>query len=387
MFKFIFLSLGPLCWLLALFSIVLPLKASRAVKTFLSSFLFVGAFKFWWFLFFSEKMFQPDFPVWLICVLSIIYDFSLFLGLLSILKLIIEGCILAAKKIIKVFSVKCEDVKDSSRRDFISYSILGLAGVTAIKGVYDAMRLPDVKRTTIELNNLPPFFDGYKIVHLSDIHVSPSARAPRSEGIVKIVNSLDADLIVITGDFIDGRLEDRREDFRPFEKLRAKDGVLGCTGNHEYYSHYEEWRGEFIRCGINMLENRVVNLRRKKGKEEQVLAIGGINDPVSGFSDVSIAFENAEKNAFRILLAHRPINLKHHKANGVKLQLSGHTHGGAILGMDHFVAKANEGHVRGLYQEDGIALYVNAGTGQWAGFPTRLGVMPEVSLLILKSTK
>jgi predicted MPP superfamily phosphohydrolase len=55
--------------------------------------------------------------------------------------------------------------------------------------------------------------------------------------------------------------------------------------------------------------------------------------------------------------------------------------------MDHFVAKANEGHVRGLYQEDGIALYVNAGTGQWAGFPTRLGVMPEVSLLILKSTK
>lgn len=68
----------------------------------------------------------------------------------------------------------------------------------------------------------------------------------------------------------------------------------------------------------------------------------------------------------------------------MRLQLSGHTHGGAVLGIDRLVAQANEGHVRGLYREHGMSLYVNSGTGQWAGFPTRLGVCPEISLLVLR---
>ena len=88
--------------------------------------------------------------------------------------------------------------------------------------------------------------------------------------------------------------------------------------------------------------------------------------------------------AFRILLAHRPTRLAEHAAYGVRLQLSGHTHGGAVRGIDRFVARANEGHVRGVYREHGLTLYVNSGTGQWAGFPTRLGVPPEITILTLR---
>ena len=88
--------------------------------------------------------------------------------------------------------------------------------------------------------------------------------------------------------------------------------------------------------------------------------------------------------AFRILLAHRPTRLAEHAAYHVRLQLSGHTHGGAVRGLDRFVARANEGHVRGVYHEHGLTLYVNSGTGQWAGFPARFGVTPEITLITLR---
>ena len=115
-----------------------------------------------------------------------------------------------------------------------------------------------------------------------------------------------------------------------------------------------------------------------------MLAILGENDPVSRDSDIHIAAGMVPYGAFRILLAHRPTRLAEHAAYRVRLQLSGHTHGGAVIGLDRFVARANEGHVRGIYREHGLTLYVNSGTGQWAGFPTRLGVAPEITLLTLK---
>jgi predicted MPP superfamily phosphohydrolase len=382
MFKIVFLSLGPLCWLLALYSFILRVSMPRWVKLSAASILFIGALKFWWFLIFCEKMFQPDLPVWIIWGLSVLYDFVLILGVVSILSLVCE-CLYFLIRRMKNTDCAEELSQGVSRRSFIKCGIASVSGGTAIRGVYDAMRLPDVKESNLEFDGLPKSFDGYRIVHLSDIHVSHASRRWRSEGIAKKVNALNPDLVVITGDFIDGRVDEILDDFKPLGLMRAKDGVFGCTGNHEYYSFYEDWRKEFFKCGIHMLENQSVVIERNGSK----IVLGGINDPVSGISDASVAFQNTSKDAFRILLAHRPINLKYHASCGVDLQLSGHTHGGAILGMDYFVAKANENHVRGIYREHGLTLYVNSGTGQWAGFPTRLGIMPEISLLTLTAKR
>ena len=246
--------------------------------------------------------------------------------------------------------------------------------------MYDGVRLPDVVEVGLEFPDLPPAFDGYRIAHLSDLHISAAARADRTAGVVRLVNECKPDLIAITGDFVDGTVDRRSVDVAPLADLRAPDGVVGCTGNHEYYSGWAAWRDVFRGYGVRVLENARLLVRRG----DQTLAILGENDPVSHDSDIQIAAGMVPHWAFRILLAHRPTRLAEHAAYGVRLQLSGHTHGGAALGLDRFVARANEGHVRGVYREHGLTLYVNSGTGQWAGFPTRLGVAPEITLTTLR---
>ena len=267
-----------------------------------------------------------------------------------------------------------------SRRRMITGAMACVAAGVSVKGVHDGVRLPDVVEVDLEFPDLPPAFDGYRVAHLSDLHVSAAARADRTTGVVNLVNACTPDLIAITGDFVDGTTDRRSADVAPLADLHAPDGVVGCTGNHEYYSGWSAWRVLLRRYGVRVLENERLLLHRG----DEVLAILGENDPVSHDSDIRLPAATVPERAFRILLAHRPTRLAEHAACGVRLQLSGHTHGGAALGLDRLVARANEGHVRGVYREHDLTLYVNSGTGQWAGFPMRLGVPPEISLLTLK---
>ena len=264
------------------------------------------------------------------------------------------------------------------RRDFVVGCLSAATVPAAVATVRAGIRLPDVRRVELSFPDLPSAFDGYRIVQLSDLHVSAAARAERTEGVVRLANACRPDLLVVTGDIVDGTVRAHREDVEPLGKLAAKDGVLGCNGNHEYYSDPVRWAVEFDRLGIRMLRNEAVEIRRGG----DAIAVIGQNDPVSGDTDISAAASSATQ--FRILLAHRPIRLAEHAALGIRLQLSGHTHGGAVLGIDRLVARANEGHVRGLYREHGMSLYVNAGTGQWAGFPERAGVPTEITEIVLR---
>ena len=275
------------------------------------------------------------------------------------------------------------------RRQFVA----GLAAAgTAGWGVWEGIRVPRIKRTEIEVEGLPRAFDGFRIVHLSDLHCSAAARREHMKGIVAQANTLNADIVCITGDFVDGSVEARREDLEPLKDLKSRLGVFGCAGNHEYYSGYRTWRPVFEELGISMLDNAHHVFVRGEAR----LVLGGIPDETacspqyagdSVTPDVVRTFEGAPEGC-RILMKHRPIHLSEHERHGVRLQLSGHTHGGACRGMDLLVAKmGNEDHLRGLYREERIALYVNPGTGQWAGFPLRLGVPAEVSELILRTPK
>ncbi|MDR2696749.1 MAG: metallophosphoesterase, partial [Deltaproteobacteria bacterium] len=101
--------------------------------------------------------------------------------------------------------------------------------------------------------------------------------------------------------------------------------------------------------------------------------------------DIAGALAGAPEGAVRILLDHRPGNAPENARMGVDLQLSGHTHGGQILGMHQLVARFNQGFVYGWYQVDTMRMYVSSGAGLWNGFPVRLGVPSEIVRCVLRS--
>ena len=384
-FFLFFLTIGPLCAGIAFLTMVRPLRLGRAVWIALGAVLLACSLKFTWFGVFGRHIFLPELPSGVIYALSVVYVFVLVLAVI--------GVVWASGRLVGRFARRARptdmrparraDPTVQTRRRVITGALACVAAGTAAKGVYDGVRLPDVVEVELEFPDLPSAFDGYRIAHLSDLHISAAARADRTAGVVRLVNECKPDLIAITGDFVDGTVDRRSVDVAPLADLRAPDGVVGCTGNHEYYSGWAAWRDVFRGYGVRVLENARMLVRRG----DQTLAILGENDPVSHDSDIQIAAGMVPHWAFRILLAHRPTRLAEHAAYGVRLQLSGHTHGGAALGLDRFVARANEGHVRGIYREHGLTLYVNSGTGQWAGFPTRLGVPPEITLTTLRKAR
>ncbi|KAG0922727.1 hypothetical protein G6F35_017967 [Rhizopus arrhizus] len=136
---------------------------------------------------------------------------------------------------------------------------------------------------------------------------------------------------------------------------------------------------------MQVLENSHLQVRRG----EAALTIAGVTDPVAAryglpLPDLDAALAGADPSAPVILLDHRPRNAREAAARGVTLQLSGHTHGGQIIGMDQLVKRANGGYVSGRYEVDGMTLYVSNGAGLWAGFPARIGVPSEITLLTLR---
>lgn len=262
-----------------------------------------------------------------------------------------------------------------------------VAAAVALWGVWEGVRVPDVRRVEIAVAGLPPAFDGFRIVQLTDLHCSAAARKARTAGIIRKVNALRPDLVCITGDFVDGSPAQRADDLAPLADLRAPFGVFGCAGNHEYYSGYAAWRPVFASLGVVLLDNA----HRVLEKGGARLVLGGVTDPAAWSRgekgpDVARAFAGAPQGVCRLLLQHRPwLPQTAAAATGVALQLSGHTHGGMMRGFDRLVARlGNNGFVRGLYRIGRRALYVNAGTGQWAGFPLRLGVPAEIAEIVLR---
>lgn len=260
-----------------------------------------------------------------------------------------------------------------------------LAWGLALLGIYNGMRSPSVEAVEVVSPKIPVSLDGYRIVQLSDLHVSCAVRAWRTEKVVEIANGLNADLMVVTGDIVDGTPENLRADVEPLKKLSAKDGVYFVTGNHEFYYPWLEWRWYYDEWGMRFLRGETVQIRTD-------LVLGGIDDPSVKINEplnipsARNLFAAATNGEYRVLLQHRP------KANGTNnveldfcdLQLSGHTHGGVAPLLSRLIARFNGGYARGLYRIADGALYVSPGTGQWAGFPVRFFNPPVVSVITLK---
>ncbi|MEF3081021.1 metallophosphoesterase [Luteimonas sp. SMYT11W] len=260
-----------------------------------------------------------------------------------------------------------------------------LALLLSAYGTWRAMVVPQVRQIEVPIAGLPQAFDGYRVLQLTDIHASRLLTGDWVAGVVAASNAQQADLIVITGDLVDGSVTARANDVRPLADLRAPDGVIAITGNHEYYGVYRDWMDAFRAMGMAVLENAHVRVER----DGAALTIAGVTDPVAArygqaLPDIDAAIAGADPQAPIVLLDHRPVEARENAKRGVVLQLSGHTHGGHIVGMDRLVARANGGFVSGLYPVDGMQLYVSNGAGLWPGFATRIGVPSEITVLTLR---
>ncbi len=278
---------------------------------------------------------------------------------------------------------------DQQRRLFFARALniatLGATGSALGIGVAGALRRAEVKRVSIPIKDLPDAFVGYSIAQFSDTHISAIVRREEMQALVKLVNSLGADLIAFTGDLVDGYVEHRRDDVAPIADLEAVDGVYFVTGNHEYYWDLEGWLAEVNRHGLVVLENdhRVI----QRGASRIVIAgvpdisVNGPRFP--GKSDPALAIKNAPKDAVaKILLAHQPRSCFAAEKAGFDFQLCGHTHGGQIFPWTLLIHLFHP-FVRGLGKLNNMHVYVNPGSIYW-GPPLRLASPSEVTLFSLE---
>lgn len=264
-------------------------------------------------------------------------------------------------------------------------AVLGLASLFTLLGYVNARRVARIVRVDVPLAKLPKELEGFTIVQLSDIHVGPTIKREYVQAIVDRVNQLDADLIAITGDVVDGSIEQLRAHTAPLGSLHSRHGSYVVTGNHEYYSGAAAWMREFARIGLHGLHNRHVVIAHRGAR----FVLAGVTDFSAGAfdatqaSDPAAALVGSPPDLPRILLAHQPRSATAAEAAGFDLQLSGHTHGGQFWPWNHFVP-LQQPFTAGLHRLGGLTVYTSRGTGYW-GPPKRFGAPSEITVLRLVS--
>ncbi len=260
---------------------------------------------------------------------------------------------------------------------------VGLVG-TALVLVYGFVNVrlgPVVRRVRVPIAKLPAALDGYTIVQLTDVHFGWTIGAHFGETVVARVRELEPDLVVITGDLVDGHVADLTPHVAPLARLQARDGVFAVTGNHEYYWNVHAWLAHLGTLGIRYLRNERVTIR-------DALELAGTDDITGGGmaeghgEDISRAVAGRDPARPLILLAHHPRTIAGAMAAGVDLQLSGHTHGGQLLPLG-WLARLFEPHVAGLARFGSTWMYISEGTGFW-GPPMRVGTSCEIAEITLK---
>lgn len=357
--------------------VVWPLRCSRATRTGLAVLVFGLALHHRIVARFAGSMASPEIPKAAIAVLG-----TGFIALLltTVFVLLLDAlCVIA-------WALRRRGVLAAVRRPGVRPVAAGLALVLSGYGTWQAMAVPQVRQVEIAIEGLPEAFDGYRLLQITDLHASRLLTGDWVAEVVAAGNAQRPDLILLTGDLVDGSPRARAEDVRPLAALQAPDGVVAVTGNHEYYAQYLEWMPALRALGMQVLENGHLAIRRG----DSVLTLAGVTDPVAAryglpMPDLAAALAGADPAAPVILLEHRPRDARARSQAGVALQLSGHTHGGHIVGMDRLVKRANGGFVSGLYDVDGMTLYVGNGAGLWPGFATRIGARSEIALITLRA--
>jgi hypothetical protein len=310
-----------------------------------------------------------------------------------------------------------ERLADPSRRYFFRAASV-LAGAAPFAGAvygFATERLNyRVRRIEIPIANLPPALDGMKIAQISDIHMSAFMNHAAVRRAVDMTNDLGSDLTVVTGDLITTSQDPIADCVEEISRLHAPLGVWGCNGNHEIYADAEQLAGElYAQHGMKLLrqENAVLDFR---GAKFNLIGVDYQRERnLNGHRTQTLS--NAEplirRDIPNILLSHNPNSFNRAAELGIELSLAGHTHGGQIQVeiLDHRLTPARfiSDYIAGLFERplfkpshelfvqaepdapagtpspNASRLYVNRGLGT-VGAPVRLGVPPEISLIVLR---
>lgn len=362
-------------WLYLLWRFVWPLSAGFGFRLLLSLVLLLAAEYHWVSGRYFGTLASPELPQWILVVLAWAFGVVLLLFLLGLVRDVAGVLVFLVAR-----GPGRAILSGETLRNFVGILALVLAAV----GVWQAIRVPPVKTVNVTLDGLPAAFEGYRIVQLTDLHISRLLPEHWLEAVVARSDALKPDLIVLTGDLADGTPQQRADDVLPLKDLRAPDGVLAIPGNHEYYSDYRDWMTAYRALGLHMLENQHVIIHHGGAS----LAVAGLTDrQARSFGlpppNLQAALDGIPAGMPVILLDHRPGAAPRNAKAGVMLQLSGHTHGGQIRGPDLLVKRANNGFLSGLYQVGPMTLYVSNGTGLWNGLAIRLGRPSEITQIVL----
>jgi hypothetical protein len=258
-------------------------------------------------------------------------------------------------------------------------------------GYWNARRTAAVVSVDVPVSNLPEALVGFRIAQISDIHVGPTIKEAYLQRIVHRVNRLQADVVAITGDLVDGPVQQLASLVEPLRGLHSTYGSFFVTGNHEYYSGAHAWINALRTLGVTVLMNEHVVIDHGLGSNTHAsasLVLAGVTDysahhfDTSHQSDPHKAIANAPSDAgFKLLLAHQPRSADAAAKAGFDLQLSGHTHGGQFWPWPHFI-RLQQPFTAGLQKLRNMWIYTSRGTGYW-GPPMRLGAPSEITLLRL----
>ena len=272
-----------------------------------------------------------------------------------------------------------------NRREFFKKGLdigtISFVLATNAKAIDNAKNI-ELEFVNVRINNLAL---PYTIIQISDIHIGGLINQKFIKNLVNRINILNGDIVVITGDLVDTKLEFAAPALNELKNIKSKYGTYFIVGNHEYFHGVEPIIDYVNSLGIKTLENENIYI----GEKNNGFNLCGVYDRF-GFRygayepDINKALENIE-NSPTILLAHQPKYIQEiDNTKNIDLILCGHTHGGQIFPFN-FLIKLQQPYVKGLHQHNEFTqVYVNKGTGFW-GPPMRLGASAEITILKLNS--
>jgi predicted MPP superfamily phosphohydrolase len=310
--------------------------------------------------------------------------FSSLLVLTLLRELFLLGALLANWLWPQVFSLQSLRINTAMALPLVALAVTAL-------GFWTARRTATVVQVDVPIANLPEALQGFTVAQISDIHVGPTIKTHYLQRIVNRVNGLNANMVAITGDLVDGSVAELAQHVAPLAQLRSTHGSFFVTGNHEYYSGAHSWIDALRALGLKVLINEHVLIQHSidaQDPEPALVVVAGVADygahhfDEAHRSDPHKAIANAPEHAvFKLLLAHQPRSAAAAADAGFDLQLSGHTHGGQFWPWNYFVP-LQQPFTAGLHKLKELWVYTSRGTGYW-GPPKRFGAPSEITHLRL----
>ena len=337
-------------------------------KKYLSLFLYITFFGV---LLYPAARYFPLVPNWLYFLLSLPIGVIFLTFIITLLHEIIS------------FGFNKTSFKNNRREFFKKGLDIGAISVviaTNAKAIDNARDI-ELEIVKVKINNLK---QPYSMVQISDIHIGGLIDKNFIKSLVDKVNILKPDVVVITGDLVDTKLDFAKPALDELKNIQSKFGTYFIVGNHEYFHGVQPIINYVNSLGIKTLENENVYIGQKDVGFYLCGVYDRFGDKYGAYKpDINKALENTQ-NEPTVLLAHQPKYVNEIETKGIDLILCGHTHGGQIFPFN-FLVKLQQPYVRGLHiHNEFTQVYVNKGTGFW-GPPMRLGASSEITYLKLFS--